>query len=40
MLVGRAPSPAADALVGLRFSVLAESDQGSGAGEGARPTLT
>jgi len=37
--VGRSPWTAADALVGLRLSALAEPDQGgSGADEGVRPT--
>jgi hypothetical protein len=37
--VGRSPWTAADALVGPRLSALVEPDQGSGAGEGARPTI-
>jgi len=37
-LVGRSPWIAADAPVGLRFDGFGETDQGSGADEGVRPT--
>jgi hypothetical protein len=36
-IVGQAPWPAADALVGLGFSTFTEPDQGSGADEASAP---